>query len=317
MSRPHLAEGYSSQNELRVDLTPPSFPPPSDLYTTALAGSLDATSGFATLVTHTYLFVWNYVKVRPALSRISPSARCSSSPRSLLPLRLVVCLPQKSYSTSPTLYAFPVPSATSLCHPQLVRHPAGREPGVLVVSPQGEVRFWEGVSQALVGGGERFVVGDVTGLKDDEDVMGISEVEVSLPSLLRALKMCERVKVCRTRTDRLTLHPLLAWTLHHHHLPLKPSPPHPFASLWPNNHLHRSLPSLLLWILRTALALLPLIPLGILDTLRIIVSSALVFRSPAHLHRLGSSLARDLRSHDPQSPTLAARLELEDTLPRL
>ncbi|KAL7410733.1 Non-repetitive/WGA-negative nucleoporin C-terminal-domain-containing protein [Mrakia frigida] len=120
----------------------------ADLYTTALAGSLDATSGFATLITHSYLFVWNYLK--------------------------------KSYSSSPTLYAFPVPATSALCHSQLVRHPGGREPGVLVVSPQGEVRFWEGVSQALVGGGERFVSGEVSGLGDDEEVMDIKEVEPGL-----------------------------------------------------------------------------------------------------------------------------------------
>lgn len=86
---------------------------------------------------------------------------------------------QKSYSSSPTLYAFPLPASSALCHSQLVRHPAGREPGVLAVSPQGEVRFWEGVSQALVGGGERFVSGEVLGLADDELVTDINEAEVS------------------------------------------------------------------------------------------------------------------------------------------
>lgn len=101
----------------------------------------------------------------------------SPSPPSSLGSRRV--RQQKSYSSSPTLYAFPLPATSALCHSQLVRHPAGREPGVLAVSPQGEVRFWEGVSQALVGGGERFVQGEVVGLADDELVTDIKEAEVS------------------------------------------------------------------------------------------------------------------------------------------
>lgn len=50
---------------------------------------------------------------------------------------------------------------------------------MLVVSPRGQIRFWEGISQALVDGGDRFVEGLVGNLADGEEVTSISEVEVS------------------------------------------------------------------------------------------------------------------------------------------
>lgn len=153
----------------------------SDLYTTPLSGHLDYKSGLASLTTHSYLFVWNYVKVRAPGSLV----RSCSSATTRDSLYFIQSMPsygsslqQTSYA-SPTLYPFPLPSSTSLCLTQLVRRPAGREPGVLIVSPKGQVRFWDGISQALVAGGDRFIEGTVGSLSDGEEVSSISEIEVS------------------------------------------------------------------------------------------------------------------------------------------
>lgn len=105
----------------------------------------------------------------------------SSSPAS-------VCLPPQKPNS--TLYVFPLsPPASShpsllppKSHALLLPFPSSasasvvsREPSVLVVSPAGELRFWDSLSAALVDGGTRFVASDAIGslLADGESVDGL------------------------------------------------------------------------------------------------------------------------------------------------
>ncbi|CDZ97230.1 Nuclear pore complex, Nup133 component (sc Nup133) [Phaffia rhodozyma] len=187
----------------------------SDLYTTALSGSLDPLTGFATLVTSSYLLIWNY---------------------------------QKKSSTLPTLYPFPLPSssplALNLAH--LVRHPSGREPGVLTISPQGEIRFWEGVSLALVDGGERFVEGMVANLSEGEKVEIVKEVEPGHYVLTTNYSLLHTLLITYP-TGRPTLH-TTAFQLPSTHSSLLSrffrATPHP-SSFSPPDHLPRILLTIL------------------------------------------------------------------------
>lgn len=93
-------------------------------------------------------------------------------------------------ASASTLYPFPLPPSSRPAHTVLVRHPGGREPGVLVVSAEGDIRLWEGVSSALVGGGERFVAGEVSGLAEGDEVANIHEIEVRVLTSVEARDAC-------------------------------------------------------------------------------------------------------------------------------
>ncbi|WVQ78640.1 hypothetical protein IAT38_000727 [Cryptococcus sp. DSM 104549] len=94
----------------------------SDLTASSIAGSADATSGFATVSTPTTCIAWNYVK----RTHSAPTTYTFQAP-----------IPVYSDSTSsPALTALYTSSASS-------------EPGIIVVSASGEIRFWENMSLAL------------------------------------------------------------------------------------------------------------------------------------------------------------------------
>lgn len=67
------------------------------------------------------------------------------------------------------------PKSHALLLPLVSASVVSREPSVLVVSPAGELRFWDSLSAALVDGGTRFVASDVIGalLADGESVDGL------------------------------------------------------------------------------------------------------------------------------------------------
>lgn len=154
-------------------------PPPLDLYTNPLSASFSEQTGFASLITHSALYVWSYLvrhwKRRSSLGQVG---------RADQPLRT---LSQKPNST---LYVFPLaPPASShpsmlpsKSHALLLPFPSSasasvvsREPSVLVVSPAGELRFWDSLSAALVDGGTRYVASDAIGslLGDGESIDGL------------------------------------------------------------------------------------------------------------------------------------------------
>ncbi|KAK4686173.1 hypothetical protein P7C73_g3957, partial [Tremellales sp. Uapishka_1] len=94
-----------------------------DLITNSIVGQLDPHSGFAFVLTPEVCIAWNY---------------------------------SKRTHSSPTCYSFPVPSPTKYQHAPpskilaaLYTASSNGEPGMIVVSTTGEIRFWESMSLAL------------------------------------------------------------------------------------------------------------------------------------------------------------------------
>lgn len=78
---------------------------------------------------------------------------------------------------------FPVPSSTSsspyltLPFAFLVHFGTSREPGLILVSSSGEVRFWDGIGIGLAGA-ERFSVTNMD-LMENETIQGLEQIDVS------------------------------------------------------------------------------------------------------------------------------------------
>ncbi|TIB64724.1 hypothetical protein E3P78_01027 [Wallemia ichthyophaga] len=124
-----------------------------DLYTDAVSSFLDHASGFAYLLTQRECFVWNYAK----RALFSPTAYVFPCPSPI----------HSSYSSNSSL-----PAAILTC-------PAtSREPGLLLISPNGIYRFWEHVGMAL-SGVDRFIEGQLNDLAQSESVTGLFESDPS------------------------------------------------------------------------------------------------------------------------------------------
>ncbi|GAA5931821.1 Nup133p [Sporobolomyces koalae] len=106
----------------------------ADPYTQPIKAVLDPATGFALLVTNEYCLVWNW------------SQASSSSTTYVFPLPAQGPLPASMQAYSPLAFASLVPSATSSSASALQR-----EPGLVVVTPTGQVRLWESVSLSLSG----------------------------------------------------------------------------------------------------------------------------------------------------------------------
>ncbi|GAA5905117.1 Nup133p [Sporobolomyces salmoneus] len=104
----------------------------ADPYTQPVQAVLDPTTGFALLVTNEYCFVWNWSQTSP------------SSTTYVFPLPSLGPLPSSIKAYSPLSFACLVPSSSSSSAVQ-------REPGLLVLSPTGQLRLWESVSLSLSG----------------------------------------------------------------------------------------------------------------------------------------------------------------------
>ncbi|GAA5844336.1 hypothetical protein JCM5353_008463 [Sporobolomyces roseus] len=111
----------------------------ADPYTQPVKALLDPNTGFGLLVTSEYCLVWNW-------SQASPSATTYVFP---LPSHLPLPSTVKAYS--PLSFASLVPSPSSSSSNSAHQ----REPGLLVLSPTGQLRLWESVSLSL-SGVERF-----------------------------------------------------------------------------------------------------------------------------------------------------------------
>ncbi|KAK4705783.1 hypothetical protein P7C70_g405, partial [Phenoliferia sp. Uapishka_3] len=123
----------------------------ADVYRDSFKATLDSVTGFAFLVSGESCLVWNWLR----------------------------------RSSSPTTYRFPVPSSETnpsnisiqspLSFTALVpapSQPSQREPGLLLVSVIGEIRFWEHVSMAL-SGVDRWKTAFI-GLQEGELVKGLT-----------------------------------------------------------------------------------------------------------------------------------------------
>ncbi|KAM0753804.1 methyltransferase type 11 [Meredithblackwellia eburnea MCA 4105] len=102
----------------------------ADPYTDPFRASLDTLTGFAYLVTRDACLVWNW------------SRRSSTSTTFIFPLPISLSLPANISVFSPLSFASLVPSSSQSTQ---------REPGLVVISTTGEIRYWESVSMALSG----------------------------------------------------------------------------------------------------------------------------------------------------------------------
>ncbi|EPQ30426.1 uncharacterized protein PFL1_01952 [Pseudozyma flocculosa PF-1] len=95
-----------------------------DFYLDAFKGAMDTATGYAYMVSRTQCFVWNY---------------------------------QSHGTSSPTCFTFDIPESSSssmhstddLAQCGLIPRSAAREPGIVLVTPSGQVRFWEGISASM------------------------------------------------------------------------------------------------------------------------------------------------------------------------
>lgn len=128
----------------------------ADPYTDPFRATLDSLTGFAFLLSRDACFVWNW------------SRRSSSSTTYIFPLPAPPPLPPTVSVFSPLSFASLVP-ATS--------HQSQREPGLLVISTTGDIRFWDNVSMAL-SGVDRWKSASA-GIVDGELVRGLTMITPS------------------------------------------------------------------------------------------------------------------------------------------
>lgn len=131
-------------------------------YGDMLSFSLDFNANYALLIAPTCVYAWNFgKKVTPNNSN---SLTFAVPPSNISPHDLAVAV-----------YA-PVPLAA------LVNYPSGREPGLVVCSVDGHLRFWDSLSVALTGV-ERFSTALLPQLEKGEIVRHLISISVSLLSL--------------------------------------------------------------------------------------------------------------------------------------
>ncbi|PWN48686.1 hypothetical protein IE53DRAFT_389101 [Violaceomyces palustris] len=124
----------------------------ADFYVDALTASMDVQTGYAYLISRSLCYVWNFAS------------------RGL---------------ASPTCFTFSVPSSSSahlssindLPFCGLVARPSGREPGFILTTPTGQVRFWEAMSASLTAGSEDRAQNVQMPLNPDEIVTGMQRCE--------------------------------------------------------------------------------------------------------------------------------------------
>lgn len=105
--------------------------------------------------------------------------------RLLRPPATALTLHGSQRSASPTIYIFPVPTSDSLPASVTIQsplsfvslvpatsQPSQREPGLLIIGPDGEIRYWEHVSMAL-SGADRFKHAEMD-LQPGELVRGVT-----------------------------------------------------------------------------------------------------------------------------------------------
>ncbi|GAA6004642.1 hypothetical protein JCM10207_000965 [Rhodosporidiobolus poonsookiae] len=105
----------------------------ADAYTSPVKAVLDPATGFALLVNSEHCFVWNW------------SQRTGSTTTYVFPVPPQAPLPPNVTAYSPLPFATLVPSASSSSLS------SQREPGLLICSNTGVIRFWEAVSLSLSG----------------------------------------------------------------------------------------------------------------------------------------------------------------------
>jgi nuclear pore complex protein Nup133 len=117
----------------------------SDLVHSLVDGYVDQQSGYAMIATSSSCKAWNYAKVRSDHTR-----------RAYVDPVLAIETNMQRTNSSPTTYTFPAPQLSrgygQVIPPVLSAFYSGSstgEPGLLLISPTGEVHFWETISMAL------------------------------------------------------------------------------------------------------------------------------------------------------------------------
>lgn len=90
-----------------------------DFYTDFYSGAIDVETGYATVLSETTAFVWNYAQASLG---------------------------------SPTCYIFPCPTSESEPSHSLIPHGSMREPGLILLTREGLGRFWDSIGIGLAGG---------------------------------------------------------------------------------------------------------------------------------------------------------------------
>ncbi|KAF8798054.1 hypothetical protein BYT27DRAFT_7203757 [Phlegmacium glaucopus] len=106
-----------------------------DLY----SGEIDTLTGFALVTSVQTCFVWQHAQARKGV-----------------PTCYIFSCPQDYRSPRPPLHAL-VPQGPS------------REPGLILISPAGQIRFWDSISMGLAGG-DNFIASQIDEMDEDEEV---------------------------------------------------------------------------------------------------------------------------------------------------
>lgn len=108
--------------------------------------------------------MWQHAQV--GLTSVHTQSKLTIIPQAVrgTPTCYIFSCPQDDIVTNPPLHAF-IPQSTS------------REPGLILVSFHGQVRFWESISIGLAGG-ENFTTMDLD-LTEDEHVTNFVRADVS------------------------------------------------------------------------------------------------------------------------------------------
>lgn len=89
---------------------------------------------------------------------------------------------EKAIKGIPTCYIFPSPQDSRSPRPpfhSLVPQGSSREPGLILVSAAGSVRFWDSIGIGLAGG-ENYSSSDLNDMEYDEEVTNLIRADVSL-----------------------------------------------------------------------------------------------------------------------------------------
>ena len=80
----------------------------------------------------------------------------------------------------PTCYIFSCPQDYISPRPPLhglVPQGPSREPGLILISPAGQIRFWDSISMGLAGG-DNFIASQIEDMDEDEEVTNLVSADV-------------------------------------------------------------------------------------------------------------------------------------------
>lgn len=132
------------------------------------SGEIDTETGFALVTSVQTCFVWQHAQVslRMDVAFVYPN------------------MFSKALKGIPTCYIFACPQDASIRPPLHALVPQGfsREPGLILVSAGGFIRFWDSIGIGLAGG-ENYSASQLDDIDRDEEVTNLLRTDVSLSFL--------------------------------------------------------------------------------------------------------------------------------------